>query len=301
MDIIGIDLGATKIAAGLVRDGRIVRTITEPTDSHRGPRDLTIRLGRIISDLAEAKIPKHVGIGMAGMTDPIAGVFLGGPNFPSSFRNFAVAKDLHDLAGVTVCLDNDAHCFALGEATYGAGKGASRVLGVTVGTGIGGGIVQDGRVVSGGHNTAAEIGHMTVRMDDDAVCGCGKKGHLEAYASGTGIARAYRELTGKPTLPSDIAARAGKGEKKAKTVFDDAARALAVGIATAIHAFDPDIVVVGGGMAKGPLLWSSAKRQIGAHLLYPKLKRIPVKRSTLWSDAGIMGAAALHGYSYDAP
>lgn len=292
--IIGLDVGATKIACGAVSNGEVVRRTSVPTGGKGGPKRILANIETVLEKLLSEYGTKKVGIGIAGATDGKRGMFVEGPNFPKGFRNIKIADVLHRRFGVDVRIDNDVHCFTLGEARYGAGKGRSRVFGMTLGTGIGGGIVVDGKPVRGAHNTAGEVGHIMMRLDGEARCGCGKRGHLEAYASGTGISRRYRERTDLDLSAADIAARARKGDRQAIAVFDDASRTLAAGIADIAHLLDPEIVIIGGGLSKEPLIWKGLRGRIRELLVYPDLKKLQIARSRLHENANILGAAALH-------
>jgi glucokinase len=292
--VLAMDIGGTKIAVGLVKNGKIRGAFELPTGVDQGRKGVEKSLNEaFLRGLSLGKGISKAGIGIAGGTDHAKGVYLGGPHFPKSFRNVDFRRTYGKTFGVDIKIDNDVHCFALGEARHGLGKGASRVVGIAIGTGIGGGIVIDGAVERGAHNLAAELGHMTVDMASRRTCECGGKGHLEAYASGSGISAAYEELTGAHLRATDIAELADTDRNAAK-VYREARSALAAGISSVLHAFDPDVVILGGGLSKEPLLWNGLMDEVRASSAFTALKTTKIVRSALRSNANLLGAAALH-------
>src|SRR5512142_2137304 len=176
--IIGLDVGGTKIRAGVIaRDGKILFSAKIPTET---PRGKSVVLENIVKSV-RAVWRNDV----AAIVDHEKGIYRQGPNLPASFKNVPVAAILRRKFHVPVSVDNDVHCFTLAEAKFGAAKRFSTVVGLTLGTGIGGGIVMDGRLFRGRNNAAGEIGHMTVASSGPARCGCGRTGHFEAYGSGS--------------------------------------------------------------------------------------------------------------------
>lgn len=292
--VLALDIGGTKIAVGLVKNGEVIGKFKIPTDAAKGRRGVERGIEEALArGLELGKNVTKVGIGIAGNADAARGVFLGGPNLPKSFANVDFKKTYGKKHGIDVRIDNDVHCYALGEAAVGAGKGASTMVGIAVGTGIGGGIVMNGKLFRGAHNLAGEIGHMTVGFRDERPCGCGGVGHFEAYASGSGIEREYERRTSSRLRAKDIALLADS-DRHAADVYREAHVALAAGITGVIHAFDPDVVVLGGGLSKEPLLWNGLKTAVAKNLAYGALKRTRIVRSKLRSDANLLGAAALH-------
>ncbi|OGL74534.1 hypothetical protein A3C96_01945 [Candidatus Uhrbacteria bacterium RIFCSPHIGHO2_02_FULL_60_10] len=293
--VIGLDIGGTKIRAGAVsKDGQVVNSETMPTEAAKGKAAILRNIEAAIASVSKGKAAA-IGIGIAGLVDHDRGIYVQGPNLPKSFQNVPLVKLLTDKLKIPVTIDNDAHCFALAEAVFGAGHGHKTVVGVTLGTGIGGGVVMDGQIFRGRDNAAGEIGHMTIGLNHDAVCGCGQTGHFEALASGNAMAKLYKTKTGNQLAPVDVENAAKSGEKEAQAVISEMAESLAVGIASIIHAFDPDMVVVGGGLAKANILWEPAIQKIREKLIYGQLRDIPVVRAALGPDAGVIGAALLTG------
>lgn len=308
---IGIDLGGTNIAAGIVdENGAILYKRSTPTGAGRSS-------DAIIEDIAAncralcaengvdfAKIAS-VGIAVPGGVDEETGEILFTPNIP--FTGINIAKVLSEkLDGKRVGVCNDANAATIAEVLAGAAKGANNAVMITLGTGVGGGIVIDKKVYSGSNGLAGELGHFVIQMGGEK-CGCGRRGCFEAYASGTALIRMTKEelntcfMTGEPTLMAE------SGKVNARTAFDafkqgDAAAAkvigrytdaLASGIASLINIFQPDVFIIGGGI--------SGEGQFLIDLLRPKVdaeefsrdakKRARLCTATCGNDAGIIGAA----------
>lgn len=292
--IIGVDVGGTKIRAGLVCGGKVVTSIRIETQAKKGK---AVVLKNIFDAIGKVMVPeaKAIGLGMAGVVNHGKGVYLQGPNFPKSFRNIPISSMVEKKFGLPVKVDNDVHCFTLAEAKLGAGKGRENVVGITFGTGIGGGIVIDGKLYRGRNNAAGEIGHTVIAYGSDVVCGCGRNAHFEAYASGSAMSRLYRRTAGKEMDALAVERAAIAGDTKAKEVLDVMADALAVGLANVIHTFNPDIVVIGGGLSAVKVLWKPVLGKLKGMLVYPQLAGTPIIRSTLGGDANVIGATLLFG------
>ncbi|KPJ84857.1 hypothetical protein AMJ57_05210 [Parcubacteria bacterium SG8_24] len=291
-NVIGVDVGATKIYAALVTPtGRIVRDARVPTETRRGARRILENIEEAIRRIDDRKV-KAIGLGLAGQVDFRKGIFVEGPNFPKSFRKIPIVRHLSRSFSRRCVADNDAHCFTLGEAIHGAGKRCDTVFGVTLGTGIGGGLVIDREVYRGRDNTAGEIGHTVIGLCTEGTCGCGRDGHFESFSSGTGMVNRYREATGRSLRPSDIVRRALR-DRAARETLELAAYSLAVGFANIIHAFNPDAIIIGGGLSRTAPLFASFRRELRRQLIYPALKDTPVISSRLGERANAIGAAHL--------
>lgn len=290
---VGVDVGGTKIAAGLVTAaGKIIKHYRLPTEAGAGKKTVLDNIGKAVAAVWDPAV-KGVGIGIAGLVDNERGLYLRGPNFPRSFSHIHLVKELTRAFGVPAAIDNDARCFALGEAVFGAGRGKHVVVGITLGTGIGGGIVIDGRPLRGAHKAAGEVGHMTVAGDSGTRCSCGILGHLEGLSAGPAITRRYRQLTGKNLLPTEIQELAGKGREAAVKTVAECGRYLGLGLASIVQVLDPDIIVIGGGVSRDPDLLKAAKQAFRAAVVFPELRRTPIVLSKLGGDAMILGAASL--------
>ncbi|MBI4133755.1 ROK family protein [Candidatus Uhrbacteria bacterium] len=287
--ILGVDIGGTKIAAGLVSNrGEVVSWKTVRTRRTRAT--LLAGLKKLIAAHMRRGI-RAIGIGIAGQVDIRRGVFLHGPNLP--LKNLPLAQLLKKQFNIPVVVDNDVHCFTLAEATYGAGRRYESVFGVMLGTGIGGGFVRGRALVHGATNTAAEIGHTVILRGSRVRCSCGKPGHLEALAGGRGLERRYRMRTGKTADARRIETLYRAGNKTAVRIVKDAQQALAIGFSTVLVSFDPNCVVVGGGLARFHGLWQPAVRQARALLPFARLRKTPIIPSKLGDAAVMIGAALL--------
>jgi glucokinase len=294
MYTIGIDVGATKIAVGLVGPGgKILKQEKLLTEVNKGPKAVLRNIINAASIFYAPKV-KAIGLGIAGQMNPWQGQAFFGPNFPKALqKNINLAKMLKKEFKVPVFLDNDANCFALAEAVYGAGKKYKYVVGVTFGTGLGSGTVINKKLYRGRDNSI-ELGHIIIDKAKDAlVCGCGKTGHLESYASGRGIAKIYRKLTGKKKPTTQITAMAWQGNKRAKQAVDQACSALSIGLANFIVSFNPDIIVVGGGLMKVGIAWQKIVRRTKGLIPFPIYKGTKIVKSQLGDKAGILGAALI--------
>lgn len=293
-DRIGIDLGGSKIAAVRLDQGGAVLA------AHRAATpqgDYSATLDAIMALVAQlergATEPPTIGIGHPGTLDPVTrcvkhcnATWLNGRPF---------AADLETRLGCPVRTANDGNCFALSEAVDGAGSGARVVLGIVLGTGCGGGIVVDGRLLSGTSGSAGEIGHTPALLPGPGrryPCFCGKLDCLEQYASGTALSRRYAELTGRQAGAAAIADAAEAGEPAAATVFEEFEQALARSLGIFAAALDPEIIVLGGGLSNLPRLYTRLPPLIGEFSAFRNAS--PPVRAPRWGDAsGARGAAWL--------
>ncbi len=245
-----------------------------------------------------------IGVASPGPLDPSRGVILATPNIPA-WRDFPLAAYLHQALGVPVAVDNDANLAALGEWRYGAAEGHHDVLYLTVSTGIGAGVIVNDRLLHGAHGLAGELGHMPI-LPDGPLCGCGQRGHLEAVASGTAIARAAREalaagevsslasLSAPPTA-ADVARAAHAGDALARRILAEAAGHLGRALAGFLHIFNPSIVVLGGGVVQaGAVFLQPLEAALRAAVMHPAyLDGLTLTTAALGDDAGLLGALAL--------
>jgi glucokinase len=305
---VGIDIGGTKIAAGVVaEDGTILDRTRVPTP----PDDESATLAALLAVVDElwAGNPgvEAIGVGAAGLVEWPGGIARWAPH--NTYRRLELRRLLHERTGLPTIVDNDANAAALAEARFGAGVGGGDLVLVNVGTGIGGGLVLGGRLYHGQHGFAGELGHLIVDPDGD-LCACGNHGCLEAMASGTTLGRLGREAAaadpggrlaalaaaaGGPVTGEVVFAAAGEGDKAALALFERIGYWLGVGIASLVTIFDPDLVVVGGGVAAtGELLLTPARTSFERYV-HGRVHRDlpPVVPGRLGPDAGLVGAAAL--------
>jgi glucokinase len=311
--VLGIDIGGTNLVVGAVADdGSVVHGLrSEPTRAQEGPEAVLHRLvamTRATMEAARAAVPGAaflgVGCGAPGPLDTKRGVVLLTPNL--GWVNLPLRNLLQQGLGIPAAIDNDANCAVLGEVWRGAARGSQHVIGITIGTGIGGGIIVDGRLYHGASDCAGEIGHTTIEVDG-RKCGCGNYGCLEAYASGPAIARRAVEAVaaGQPSrLPEYVGGAldlitaqtvyeaAHDGDELALEVVHDTAKFLGVGIANMVNIFNPDTVVVFGGVTRaGEALFGPLKREVARRAFKPAVAACRIVAAELSGTAGVYGAA----------
>lgn len=306
-----IDLGGTTISAALAgSSGRLLVERTIPTASHEGPAGVLARIGALINELAgQAGVkPVALGMGVPGLVDFAQGRTLFLPNLPTQWREVPVAATLRQITGCPVFLLNDARAAALGELVFGLGQSARTMVFYTLGTGIGGGVVIDGKLRMGAVGGAGEIGHQTI-MVDGPRCGCGNRGCLETLAAApaltgegvrlmrSGLAPRLFDLTqGEASRvdPKLMAQAAAEGDVNVQDAILRALRYLGIGAANMVVALHPDLIVYGGGMAAlGPILTQTVYAEIQQRVRMFPAGDVRVECSQLGSQAGILGAVAL--------
>jgi glucokinase len=311
--VLGIDIGGTNLVVGSVaEDGsRIVATASEPTHAEAGAKDVLERLVGL-ADRATAATRQEVpgaeilgvGVGAPGPLDTKRGIVLLTPNL--GWVNLPLRQIIHDRLGLPAALDNDANCAVLGEWWVGAARGARHAIGITIGTGIGGGLVLDGKLYHGASDVAGEIGHTTIDTEGRR-CKCGNYGCLEAYAAGPSIAvRAVEESEAGAVsrLPSLVGGDLSKvtaqtvyqaaqdGDDLALEVVNDTARFLGVGIGNLLNVFNPEVVVVCGGVtAAGDHLFVPLRREVARRAFKPAVAACRIVPGELAGTAGVYGAA----------
>ena len=296
---LGLDLGATNLKWTVVeRDGDVWRSLDRgqvPTQVAGGPAAIVAQLG----DMGAAAIERWpgvvtAGIGIPGLYDPTAGTTRFLVNIPGSWDGYPVADPVAAALGVPVALINDARAFGLAELRLGAGRGASSMVGLTLGTGIGGVIAVDGKVHQGHDGTAGEIGHQTIDPDGPS-CNCGNHGCLEAFARADRIAEACGTATA-----AEAVERARAGDQAALDGLERVGRYLGIGIGNMITVISPDRVVIGGGVsAAGDLLLASARDEIRRRVRTTSITEVELVIAELGTWAGAIGAA-VHGAEHAA-
>jgi len=311
--VLGIDIGGTNLVVGAVaEDGSALHALrSEPTRPEEGSDAVLRRLGgmgRAVMDETRKTVPgaefAGVGAGAPGPLDTKRGVVLLTPNL--GWVNLPLRQLLQDALGIPAMIDNDANCAVLGEWWRGAARGAKQVIGITIGTGIGGGIIVDGRLYHGASDCAGEIGHTTVEVNGRR-CKCGNYGCLEAYASGPAIARRAVEAieAGQTSKLPDyvdgalekitaqtVYQAAHDGDELAEEVVGDTAKFLGAGIANMINIFNPEIVVVFGGVTyAGERLFGPLRREVAKRAFKPAVAVCRIVPAELTGTAGVYGAA----------
>jgi glucokinase len=294
---IGVDLGGTNLrVAAIDTEGTILHRVSEPAVYDAGPehvvKDIADVIDRVRSQVASDGL-HGVGIGMPGFIDIDAGVVVGAANLPG-FEGFPMRDEIQRQLGTKIILENDANAAALGEMWRGAGKDVKDLILLTLGTGIGGGIIIDGRVLHGFLGMAGEFGHMTV-FPDGNPCGCGNSGCLEKHASATAIAAMGRMMHfGKETTSASVYELAKAGNERAKRVFESMGRALGVAIASLINVFNFPLYLLSGGPLPAwdffaPTMFSEVKKR---SFTYARTGT-RIEKAALGADAGLFGAAYL--------
>ncbi|MEV7331920.1 ROK family protein [Micromonospora sp. NPDC093244] len=288
--VVGIDIGGTKTAAALVdRAGRVLERREAPTPARAGPEAVLGVAARLATDLLGATTGP-VGVGTAGTVDPATGGIRYATDSLPGWTGTPVADALAARLGREVRVTNDVNAAALGESWAGAGRDRAHVLLVAVGTGLGGALVRDGRVEAGARGAAGEVGHLPAPGAEQLRCGCGRYGHLEALASGSGLAAAYAIETGTHLTGRTVAERAATGDGVARLVVERAGAVLGATLAGLVALLDPDAVLVTGGAASS--LLPAASVSYSAELA-SGWADVPLLPATLGADAVLVGAARL--------
>ncbi|MBN1936411.1 MAG: ROK family protein [Anaerolineae bacterium] len=308
---LGIDLGGTKIGTGLVNRAGVVRAEDyRPTEVLQGQEAVIERMIKAAREvIAHSGMLREqveaVGIGAPGPMNIPEGVLIEPPNLPG-WRDVPIRKIIQDALGIPTYLENDANAAGIGEYLYGAGRGTRHMIYVTVSTGIGGGLILDGKIYHGTVGGAGEIGHTTI-LPHGPHCGCGNRGCLEAMASGTAIAREGQDLVdrGVPTLlaqivrdrpyavtAKDVVEAMNQGDGYARDIIEQAMNYLGIGMASLVNLFNPQMIVIGGGLTNiGDLLLEPVKRGIDLHAFPSAGQYIQIRLAELGDQVGIVGAA----------
>jgi glucokinase len=305
---VGVDVGGTKVLAGVVSEtGYLLRTARRSTPGRRvDPAVVEEALTEAVHEAAAGEGLAGVGIAAAGFVDAAGERVMFAPHLP--WRDEPVRERLARRWGTLVALDNDANCAARAESTHGVARGARSLLMVTLGTGIGGAVMLEGRVHRGRNGMAGEFGHMQV-VPDGLPCECGGRGCWEQYSSGNALVRYARQRIGRePTVLEEacegaperltgpmVSAAAEDGDLVARAAFASVGDWLGVGLANLVAAFDPDCIVVGGGVsAAGDRLLDPARAALARSLVGAGHRVVPaVLRAGLGPEAGVVGAADL--------
>lgn len=316
--LVGVDLGGTNIVAGaLPEDGSNVMALrTEPTRADQGAEAVIDRIVRMIDTVIAETIAQTgarrtdfvgIGVGAPGPLDRERGIVVTTPNL--GWTNYPLRDAVAERVQIPVRIDNDANCATLGEWWLGAAKGANNVVGMTIGTGIGGGLILNGRLYHGASDVAGEIGHTTIDVTGRR-CKCGNYGCLEAYASGPSIAERAREAVA--SLDDSLLVKMVNGQLEritAQTVYEAAklgddvaldvvretARFLGAGVANLLNIFNPDVVVIAGGVTQaGDPLFDPLRREVRKRAFKPAVEACRIVPGTLPGSAGVVGAVAAY-------
>ncbi|MGM9617440.1 ROK family glucokinase [Butyricicoccus sp.] len=306
--VFGVDLGGTTVKIGFFQsNGELIEKWEIPTRAYNHGANLLpdiaqALLGKLTEKSISVEEVEGVGLGVPGAVLP-DGYVKPCVNL-DQWGGFYAAQELSELCHCPVKLVNDANAAALGEMYWGGGKGYRNVVFVTLGTGVGGGIILNGKLLTGVHGAGGEIGHMKVAEADDVICGCGKSGCLEQYSSATGLVNRAKRLLSEQNMDTrlrsmenltckDIFDCAKEGDPAAAQLVDDMSRMLGKALANVACVCDPEIVVIGGGVARaGDILLQGIREQFAAHA-FPATLETKFALAELGNDAGIYGASQM--------
>ena len=303
---VGVDLGGTKIYTALANEnGEVLKEIITPTEASKGYEKIVDKIKDgirfVVSEVGIDSI-RAIGIGSPGPLEVKKGIIAEPPNLP--FRNYNIVETLENEFKVKVYLDNDANAATLAEHTFGQGIGTENMVFITASTGVGAGAILNGKLYRGSTSNALELGHTTVKYDGDK-CGCGNRGCVESLASGTAIKkiadkklldekiettlRNYDVITSK-----EVFEEAASGDKVSKEIIRETIGYLGVAVANAANSFDPDLIVLGGGVINGGgIIFEIINEEMQERCLNTILKNCKVMPAKLGGMAGVLGAVAL--------
>ena len=308
---VGIDLGGTNIKAGVDSEGNLINKIKIKTHAERTMEEIIHDMGQTALDVIkdaglEVSDISAIGIGSPGTPDNLSGVLVYSSNLP--FNMAPMRKLIREVVDLPVYIDNDANCAAMAEAVAGAAKGTKDSVTITLGTGVGAGVIVNGRIYSGFNQAGSEFGH-TVLVSGGIQCKCGRKGCFEQYASASTLARMTKEAADEDpnSLLTEVIAEQGapnakaafiamrRGDKKAEEVIDKYTDYLADGLANAINTFMPEVLVVGGGVCNegDPLLIPMREKTMSRPYFGPGVPKTEIRLAQMGNDAGIVGAAMM--------
>jgi len=309
--LVGVDVGGTNIRMGIVTpDGRILKKIQYPTDMSRGGLAMMERLVSRLQDFIQGEmggvlLEIRIGIGIAGPIDMRRGVLIAPPNLPD-LHGFPLREFLKERISLPIAIENDANAFTLGEGWKGAARGCFHYCGLTLGTGVGGGVVVAGNILHGAEGLGGEVGHMVLNPEGP-LCGCGGKGCLEVYASGSGIRRMIVEAIEKSegleilkrsgrnidkVTSEEIFEAAQKGDETALKVFNEMGSYLGLGLVNLVNLFNPEKIVIGGKVSRAwDFFIERAKEVVWQRAMKGQREKVEIVQAECGDDAGILGAA----------
>ena len=301
MKVLGIDLGGTNVALGIVNEnGEIILKKSIETRVQDGFESVVKRISKASLELINSTGGvDRIGIGSPGSIEHSKGVVRFSPNFPG-WIEVPLGEEIEKRVGVKISLENDANAFVMGEKWFGKGKGYTDIIGITLGTGVGGGVISNGRLLRGSTGIGAELGHIVVEPNG-YLCGCGNHGCLETVASATGISRLAKEWKERYPQNSlkDFSAKsvmdaARNQDPLGLKVLERVSTALGITIGNLIHIFNPQIIVIGGGVSRaGDVLLSAVKKRTRENVMRSFWGTYEIVLSDLVDDAGIYGAASM--------
>lgn len=304
MNALGVDVGGTKIAAGIVTpEGETLNEVRYPTPDESG---------RLVQDIARAIMEVGDGYEFGGVCLAVPGLILAqenkvifSPNL-HSIEGISLKEELEPKIDFPITIENDASAAAWGEFRFGSGRDIEHLVFVTLGTGVGGGVISHGTLLRGAQGAGGELGHATIQANGPR-CGCGNHGCLESLASGTAIQRRAQEFADahpgsglgklgaeREVLGEDVTRLAQKGDEDCISVLAETGQWLGIGLAGFVNIFNPEMIAVGGGAAEaGDLILESARREVHLRSRSPSRDVVEIRTATLGSESGVLGAAAL--------
>ncbi len=309
---IGVDVGGTNVKIALVDlDGKIAYSNTVPTRAEMGYEAGVNNIKQAIKDIMQesnqsSKTIEAIGFGLPGQIDYKEGVVKNLPNIPG-WVDIPLSKIIEDEFQIPTKLDNDVRCAALGELNFGAGKGCENLICITVGTGIGSGIILNGKLVRGAANAAGEIGHIKMQMNGGPLCGCGDYGCFEAFASGPAIvtmakeyisggkSAKYKEMATDGIITPYIVAQAAlQGDTVSIQIFKQIGKIIGIGLASVVNLLNPEKIIIGGGVADaGEILLEPIRQTIQDRAMPIQANSVKVVPAQLANAAGVIGASLL--------
>ena len=309
--VIGIDVGGTNLRGALVGpDGKIINRMKVASDADQGIEAVIDNLVRLIKNIGGGEDVSAVGFGIPGIIDFKAGIITQAPNI-CNVNNYPIRENLRARLGdaVPVIIENDANCAAVGEWWMGAGKDVGSLVIITLGTGVGGGIVLDGKLWRGADGMGGEVGHMTI-YPDGAKCNCGNYGCLESYSSATAIRRMVKEVLSDSSsktalrelvndedpgrMPEAVMKAALDGDRAALGIWEQFGTALGIGMASLVNILNVEMIVIGGGVSQAwEMFIDKALAELKRRALRAPAERVKVMKSVLGDDEGIIGASYL--------
>jgi glucokinase len=305
VNYIAVDIGATKVRVAVCNKKSIIKRIVETTDQQNGPMGISNQISRMINHVSDN--PKAIGIGSIGPIDLKKGMILSPPNYP--FNQIPIVEPLREKFGVQTMMGNDCTVAVQGERLFGAGKGLDNLFYVTFSTGLGGGAIVDGHVLSGKDGNAVEIGHIIIDANSELVCGCGGKGHWEAYSGGKNIPKFAQLLLNKIDWKRSLLYNRSKGKLtniNIKMIFscakngdhicleiiEEIGKVNTIGFANIVNIFDPELITIGGAVAlNNPFfILDPILEGIDQHIINRKPE---IMITPLGEDAVLLGALAM--------
>jgi glucokinase len=304
LNAIGVDVGGTKIAAAVVTpEGEVLNEVRYPSS---GPKErLLSSMARSVNEVRDGFEVGGICLAVPGTVSTVENKIIDAPNL-HAIEGIPLKDELEERTGLTTTVENDANAAAWGEFRFGAGSEVSHLIFITLGTGVGGGVISHGVLLRGAQGAGGEMGHITIQATGPR-CGCGNHGCLEALASGTAIARRAREVASeepdsalgqlaveRAVLGEDVAGLARQGDEAAISVLRETGVWLGIGLAGFVNVFNPEVIAVGGGAARaGDLILDAARREVHLRAMSPGRDLVEIKEATLGADSGVLGAAAL--------